>query len=195
MGGSNYRLLSVSENDSKCFYTSLRRHYAIASFWPKKGDNVKKKNGAILFLVLVVGLLCAGFAAADKTIAGTIYDSDGVTPVEGAEVHIECRSSVNTWGTADKVSEADGTYAEEFPGSGDNMCRKGHTSYVSASKDGKSGEASSLVGEDDVTYIDVTLENSGGESIPEFSAITMGIAGIGAIAGYSFLRRKKLWGR
>lgn len=128
--------------------------------------------------VMLVMLFSVSGVAALTQITGQVFDSSG-NPIVGATVTSSC--NLNPGGPTS--TGAGGYYSISYS---ESACGLGDTATVTATYNGKSGEASGVVGDAIVVrlaYIPIGLE------IPEFA--TIAIPGLIALGGYITFRRKR----
>ncbi len=121
-------------------------------------------------------------ASVPTVVAGRIVEinNNALQYVHGAEVTVECEGSTLT-DTSDDL----GRYSVIFY---ESACTNDTVAYVTAVKDGKTGTNQGLVRNHiyvEIAIVDVLLQ------VPEFSAITAGVALLGAGIGFVYLRKRK----
>ncbi|HII29685.1 hypothetical protein COT48_03080 [Candidatus Woesearchaeota archaeon CG08_land_8_20_14_0_20_47_9] len=137
----------------------------------------------LIVMATMVGALAGGAECNPNcpegcvVVAGTVTWADMVTPVQGADVSVECNGNLRSTST-----DEDGTYAVGYCPAD---CDEGDTATVTASKDSASGNNSGTVGA--VGGIKVALVDV---VIPEFAAGAAGVAFLGAAIGYAFMRSR-----
>jgi hypothetical protein len=147
------------------------------------------KNTLYLILAVFALVLTAGFATAlpatyPSTVTGTIFQNDGVTPVNGAAVDVTC-THAGTPTTLHTTSINDGSYFVVFDNQG--LCDFNDALLVKATSGSAAGTntgnmCNAANSDDDGCFIPVALIDV---TIPEFGllgAMIIVIAGLGIIA-------------
>jgi len=128
-------------------------------------------------VILAISLIGISYAQS-VVVVGTVYESDGTTPVPYADVNIEC-NGIELPAT---MTIGDGTYAADLT----RLCNVGDTVNVYAFKEGVgSGSNSGVVNNYvtiDVAFVDVI--------IPEFGLVIGAITALSSIVLFFVLRRK-----
>ena len=135
----------------------------------------------MLLMAIVAVLTVTSVSAIIPTyVTGNVYWSDGVTPVEGASVEVNCNGFLRN-----DVTDAGGNYDVEYSAI---ECSSGDAVSVTATKDDAEGTndgdvmCHSQECPFDIAIVDV--------QIPEFGVVAAGLALVGAIAGFAVLRRR-----
>lgn len=137
----------------------------------------------LLIALLAVFVLAVGYASAyPALVSGVVYDSDGVTPIDGASVTVTCEhDGINTTGYT--VSGVNGEYLYQFLNTPDLECDFGDAVFVNAEFEGMFGSNTGNACDSEsqcpipVAVVDVT--------IPEFGllgAMIVMLAGVGIVA-------------
>lgn len=150
-------------------------------------------KGKIMFLMIVLSfVLTINFVAANgqgqgtNRVHGFVYckDPGQGNHIENAAVNVTCYH--NSTITKQSTLSGDGGHYDSFFDV--FYCLYEDNVLVEASKDGNSGSNTGTMGQNNVNInVDVCED----EDIPEFSAITAGIALVGAFAGFAALRKRK----
>lgn len=138
------------------------------------------KKIMLLMVVMAVLMVSSVSAIIPTYVTGTVFWADGVTPVDGASVEVDCNGFIRN-----DVSDVQGNYDVQYTAL---ECASGDSVYVTASKGDAEGTNSETVMCDsqecpfNIALVDV--------QIPEFGVVAAGIALVGAVAGFAVLRRR-----
>jgi len=149
---------------------------------------MKSIKSILVFAFLFTILISIGaYATAPQTIVtGKVYIEGTTTPVKGADVTVTCHHGGQDIVKSSDPTSEHGYYAVFFDQ--ETECDHGDTVDVYAEKEGVgSGSRSGTVDDDVLGDFDIAVICV---SIPEFSAVAAGIALVGAIAGFIFLRKR-----
>jgi hypothetical protein len=136
-------------------------------------------KNAIIYLVALLALVGSAVAQCgpgETIVGGQITELDHVTPVSGATVTVDCNGV-----TESATSLADGSYVVCYD---KEDCTVGQDAYVSAVKDGASGDNNGkVIGR---TMLDVAIVNV---SIPEFGVVAAGTVLVGSVVLFAMMRK------